>query len=104
MPTYLCADPEQLPSVLDRLDELVLKPVDGYGGDGIVIGPHASRTSLQTLSASRSAPSPHRWVAQELVALSTHPIFDGQAARAQGTSTCARSCCWASGPRWRRRR
>ena len=30
---------EQL--VLDHLDELVLKPVDGYGGAGIVIGPHA---------------------------------------------------------------
>ena len=42
VPTYLCGIPEQRAEVLGRLDELVCKPVDGYGGDRIVIGPHAS--------------------------------------------------------------
>ena len=43
VPTYPCVDPERRAEVLDRLDELVLKPVNGYGGKGIVIGPHAER-------------------------------------------------------------
>ncbi|MBU2662739.1 carboxylate--amine ligase/circularly permuted type 2 ATP-grasp protein [Actinoplanes bogorensis] len=76
VPTYLCGIPEQRAEVLDRLDQLVCKPVDGYGGDRIVIGPHASD---QDLSAVRRQirTAPHRWVAQEVVALSTHPVFDG---------------------------
>ena len=41
VPTYPCVDSERRAEVLDRLDELVLKPVNGYGGKGIVIGPHA---------------------------------------------------------------
>src|SRR6266508_1522715 len=39
--TYRLEDPDVLVDVLDRLDELVLKPVEGSGGKGIVIGPHA---------------------------------------------------------------
>ena len=35
--------------VLDRLDELVVKPVDGSGGKGIVIGPAASAEELDAL-------------------------------------------------------
>ena len=37
--------------VLDRLEELVVKPVDGSGGKGIVIGPRASKRG-----AGRAAP------------------------------------------------
>ncbi|MEV6342480.1 carboxylate--amine ligase/circularly permuted type 2 ATP-grasp protein [Actinoplanes sp. NPDC051851] len=76
VPTYLCGLPEQRAEVLARLDELVCKPVDGYGGDRIVIGPHATADELDALRRQiRTAP--HRWVAQELVQLSTHPVFDG---------------------------
>ena len=35
--------------VLDRLDELVVKPVDGSGGKGIVIGPRATNEELDAL-------------------------------------------------------
>ncbi|MGH8967379.1 MAG: circularly permuted type 2 ATP-grasp protein, partial [Actinomycetes bacterium] len=52
VPTYPCADPHHLVEVLDRLDELVLKPVDGYGGHGIVIGPDADRSELAELAAT----------------------------------------------------
>ncbi len=75
VPTYPCGDPEQLPAVLDRLAELVLKPVDGYGGHGIVIGPDASQAELAELSDTVRA-DPDSWVAQDLIALSTHPTFD----------------------------
>ena len=76
VPTYPCVDPDRRAEVLDRLDALVLKPVDGYGGHGIVIGPHASREELAELAAAiRSRPA--AWVAQDLVQLSTHPTFTG---------------------------
>jgi carboxylate-amine ligase len=78
VPTYPCVDPERREEVLDRLDELVLKPVDGYGGTGIVIGPHAERSELTEVEkAIREEPA--KWVAQDMVALSTHPTFaDGR--------------------------
>ena len=76
VPTYHCADADQCAEVLGRLDELVLKPVDGYGGIGIVIGPHADAAELATV-ASHIRAEPDRWVAQELVQLSTHPTFAG---------------------------
>jgi carboxylate-amine ligase len=74
--TYLCGIREQRAEVLDRLAELVCKPVDGYGGDRIVIGPHASLDDLAAVRRQILA-APHRWVAQEVVSLSTHPVFDG---------------------------
>jgi carboxylate-amine ligase len=76
VPTYPCVDPEARAEVLDRLDELVLKPVDGYGGQGIVIGPHAERAELVEL-AEEIRRNPAGWVAQDLVELSTHPTFAG---------------------------
>jgi carboxylate-amine ligase len=76
VPTYPCVDPDRREEVLDRLPELVLKPVDGYGGEGIVIGPHADRAELAEL-AEKVRTNPAAWVAQDLVHLSTHPTFAG---------------------------
>ncbi len=76
VPTYPCVDPERREEVLDRLDELVLKPVDGYGGVGIVIGPHAGPGELADVAEAIRA-DPAGWVAQDLVQLSTHPTFSG---------------------------
>jgi carboxylate-amine ligase len=76
VPTYPCVDPDRRAEVLDRLDELVLKPVDGYGGRGIVIGPHADASELAGVAAAIRA-NPGAWVAQDMVQLSTHPTFSG---------------------------
>lgn len=76
--TYPCVDPDRRAEVLDRLGELVLKPVDGYGGQGIVIGPHADPAELAEVGEAIRA-DPAGWVAQDLVQLSTHPTFtDGK--------------------------
>ncbi|MGN6721401.1 MAG: circularly permuted type 2 ATP-grasp protein [Marmoricola sp.] len=72
--TWRLADPGALEEVLDRLDELVLKPVDGSGGKGIVIGPAATREQLDTLRA-RLVADPRGWIAQPVVQLSTVPTF-----------------------------
>jgi carboxylate-amine ligase len=77
VPTYPCVDDERREEVLDRLDQLVLKPVDGYGGSGIVIGPHAERSELTEVEKQIRA-EPARWVAQDMVSLSTHPTFSGR--------------------------
>ena len=53
--SYRLDDPEVLGWVLDRLDQLVLKPVDGAGGSGIVIGPRADERDLAVVRAKLAA-------------------------------------------------
>jgi uncharacterized circularly permuted ATP-grasp superfamily protein len=72
--TWRLGEPDSREEVLDRLDELVLKPVDGSGGKGIVIGPRASRAELDELRA-KVLQSPRDWIAQPVVQLSTVPTF-----------------------------
>jgi uncharacterized circularly permuted ATP-grasp superfamily protein len=72
--TWRLADEESRVEVLDRLDELVLKPVDGSGGKGIVIGPHASRAELDELRV-KVMDDPRGWIAQPVVQLSTVPTY-----------------------------
>lgn len=75
--SYRLDDPEVLGWVLDRLDQLVLKPVDGAGGRGIVIGPRADERTLAALRAEVTA-QPRNWMAQRPVALSTSPVLIGE--------------------------
>ncbi|MCI9888930.1 circularly permuted type 2 ATP-grasp protein [Micrococcales bacterium 31B] len=72
--TWRLEEPEALAEVLDRLDELVVKPVDGSGGKGIVIGPHASREELDALRVTLQN-DPRGWIAQPVVQLSTIPTL-----------------------------
>jgi uncharacterized circularly permuted ATP-grasp superfamily protein len=72
--TYRLDDPECLHEILDHLERYVVKPVDGSGGKGIIIGPQSDE---QTLSALREtiALNPRGFIAQRTVALSTVPTF-----------------------------
>jgi len=72
VPTYRCGDPDEMAAVLPRLDRLVTKPVDGYGGGGVLIGPDADEAELERRRREIQA-EPERWIAQEVVHLSTHP-------------------------------
>jgi carboxylate-amine ligase len=77
VPTLDLANPAAMQEALDRAGELVLKPRDGHGGHGVVIGPSASAAELDEVRAAVRA-SPNGWIAQEVVALSTHPtVVDG---------------------------
>jgi carboxylate-amine ligase len=78
VPTYLCGDPDHREHVLSRMGELVVKPVDGYGGQGVLIGPRATDEQIEATARQLRA-APHRWIAQEVVGLSTLPCFDGHA-------------------------
>lgn len=78
VPAWDLAIDEQRAEALARLDELVVKPRDGAGGEGIVLGTRASREELSKLRA-RIDEDPGGWIAQEAVALSTHPtVVDGR--------------------------
>jgi uncharacterized circularly permuted ATP-grasp superfamily protein len=70
--TYRLDDPDVRSECLARLDQLVVKPVEGSGGAGIVIGPHASDAELAAVREQLLA-DPRAWIAQELVLLSTSP-------------------------------
>lgn len=77
IPTWSCAEPDQCAWVLEHLEQLVLKPVDGYGGRGVLVGPHASADELERAAADLRE-HPAGWIAQETVSVSTHPTFTGQ--------------------------
>ncbi len=72
--TWRLEEDDAREEVLDRLDELVVKPVDGSGGKGIVIGPRASREELDALRR-RVIEDPRGWIAQPVVQLSTVPTL-----------------------------
>jgi uncharacterized circularly permuted ATP-grasp superfamily protein len=77
VPTWVLADDDQWDQVRDRLHELVLKPVAGYGGRGAVFGPSCTTAELAVLQAEVAA-APHRFVAQEPVTATTVPaLVDG---------------------------
>src|SRR6202011_975846 len=76
VPTWICAEREQRDFVLANLGDLVVKPIDGLGGTGVLIGPEASEAALEA-RRRELVTQPERFIAQETVALSTHPTFDG---------------------------
>ena len=76
VPTFRLDDPDVRVECLARADQLVFKPVDGSGGHGIVIGPHASDEEIAEVSR-RVEELPRAWIAQEVVLLSTVPSQDG---------------------------
>ena len=73
-------EPDHLAYALEHLAELVIKPVDGSGGKGIVIG---SQADASTLSRARQAilENPRGWIAQREIALSTVPTLIGDKMR-----------------------
>jgi uncharacterized circularly permuted ATP-grasp superfamily protein len=81
VPTYLLSDERSRKHVLQRLSELVVKPTSESGGKGVFIGPQASAAELE-LQARLIEDQPERFIAQELVHLSTAPteIGDGRLA------------------------
>jgi carboxylate-amine ligase len=78
VPTYDLAHADARAEAFERLGELVVKPRDGHGGTGVLIGPRASAAQLRAVREEIER-RPDAWVAQETVALSTHPtVIDGR--------------------------
>jgi uncharacterized circularly permuted ATP-grasp superfamily protein len=73
VPTFRCREQEALAYVLDRLEDLVVKEVNGSGGYGMLVGPHASKAQIEEFRAKLKA-HPQNFIAQPTLALSTCPI------------------------------
>jgi uncharacterized circularly permuted ATP-grasp superfamily protein len=70
--TFDLGEPRTLERALDVFDQLVIKDRGSYGGLGVVVCPHAERADVEQLR-ERVRAAPADYVAQRLVALSTHP-------------------------------
>lgn len=75
--TYDLSDPDQRSYVLDRIETMVIKPSDGSGGYGLMMGPSATPQELERTAAAVLA-CPRDWIAQPVVTFSTCPtVVDG---------------------------
>ena len=75
--THICREAKSLRYTLDRLDQLVVKPVGEAGGYGITIGPRASRAELDECRAKLIA-DPANYISQPCISLSVSPtLIDG---------------------------
>jgi uncharacterized circularly permuted ATP-grasp superfamily protein len=72
--THICREKEGLQYTLDRLDQLVVKPVGESGGYGITIGPRASRAELEDARALL-VKDPSNWISQPVIGLSVAPTL-----------------------------
>jgi len=74
VPTWRCAEADDLAYVLEHLDELVVKHTRGSGRYGMLVGPCASAAQIaQFADVIRAAPADY--IAQPTLALSTCPVF-----------------------------
>jgi carboxylate-amine ligase len=90
VPTWICAERDQRDYVLDNIAELVVKPIDGFGGIGVLIGAEATEEALEARRRELLS-QPERFIAQETIALSTIRRSTGRACTL-ATLTCVRSC------------
>ena len=75
--TYDLVDPDQRAHVLANLERMVVKPSDGSGGYGLVMGPSATDRELAQV-ANDIVERPREWIAQPVVTFSTCPtVVDG---------------------------
>ncbi len=73
VPTWRCREADALGYVLDHLPELVVKEVDGSGGYGMLVGPHAPQATIAAFATKLKA-QPEKFIAQPTLALSTCPV------------------------------
>ena len=73
VPTWRCREPEALSYVLDHLPELVVKEVNGSGGYGMLVGPHASKNAIAEFR-TKLKHDPANFIAQPTLSLSTCPV------------------------------
>lgn len=72
--TWRCSEPSSLQFVLENLAELVVKEVHGSGGYGMLVGPAASKSEIETFRQKLKA-NPANYIAQPTLALSTVPVL-----------------------------
>ena len=74
VPTWRCREPDALAYVLDHLEELVVKEVNGSGGYGMLVGPHAARAQIAEFR-EKLRHDPANFIAQPTLSLSACPTM-----------------------------
>jgi uncharacterized circularly permuted ATP-grasp superfamily protein len=72
-PTYSLTEEAGRAEVLERLPELVIKPREGYGAQGLLVGPEAQPDEVDT-ARRNIRKDPTQFVAQETLDFSTHVL------------------------------
>ncbi len=72
--TFLCNDKKQRDYVIQNMKKLVVKPTDGSGGSGIMIGPKAPVKEINEF-IRKIKNNPSNYIAQPLEILSTVPTI-----------------------------
>jgi uncharacterized circularly permuted ATP-grasp superfamily protein len=76
VPTYICAEENDLQHTLANLDKLVVKAANGSGGYGMLVGPHATKEQRAEFAEKVKA-NPRNYIAQPTLALSRVPTICG---------------------------
>lgn len=76
VPSFDLSDEADRETALERLDELVLKPRDGFGGQGVTIMPRATAPQRRR-AIGLLRRRPEQFIAQETIQLSSHPTVCG---------------------------
>jgi uncharacterized circularly permuted ATP-grasp superfamily protein len=77
VPAFDLGEPGERAEAMDRIDELVVKPREGFGGNGITIMPRADEDERRR-AVEEARRRPDGYVAQETVPFSRHPtVCDG---------------------------
>jgi uncharacterized circularly permuted ATP-grasp superfamily protein len=77
VPTYICAEKDDLSYVLEHLEELVVKAANESGGYGMLVGPHSTREQRAEFAALVQA-QPRNYIAQPTLSLSRVPTICGE--------------------------
>ena len=72
VPSYDLSDAEARATAMSKVEDLVVKPRDGFGGRGVTIMARATAAERRR-AIGLLRRSPERFVAQETVELSSHP-------------------------------
>ena len=80
--THICREPAALAYTLERMHELVVKPVGESGGYGITVGPRATHQQLDDARAALRA-DPANWISQPVIGLSVAPTLTDDGIRAR---------------------
>ena len=96
VPTYLCANPDDLTYVLEHLPELVVKAVGESGGYGMLMGPAAERAKIEEFG-ERIRANPRNYIAQHVVPLSRVPSYDPSTGSVAGRHVDLRPYCLYDG-------
>src|SRR5438477_3047341 len=76
VPTYICAEADDLKYVLEHLDVLVVKAANESGGYGMLVGPHSTKEQRADF-AKKVKTNPRNYIAQPTLALSRVPTLVG---------------------------